>query len=152
MGNRCAGSVMAVLAVAAAGSAEVELTWGSLPDLPVAVSGHFAGWSNGAIIVEGGAHFPTPLFEGGEKVWIDTTLVLKPGWSKWWTIATSRPSAYGATVTTDRGIVLIGGGNADEHSDDVGTLAWLDPGLRIGALPDLPEPCAFTSASMLMRQ
>src|SRR5437868_3831168 len=57
--------------------------WNEPPPLPVAVSGHFAGDSRGALITVGGAHFPIPLYEGGTKKWLPDIQVLPPGGKTW---------------------------------------------------------------------
>jgi N-acetylneuraminate epimerase len=138
-----------------------ELTWGSLPDLPVPLSGHFAGIVKDRLVIVGGAHFPTPLFEGGEKVWESAVYSIKPGEPEWTKVGHfPRPVAYGASVTW-RGhlLVCIGGGDAERHYRDTtlalpmsimasapaGTkeLMWED------ILPPLPKPCAFSSAALI---
>ena len=53
------------------------IQWNVLPERPVAVGGQYAGVSGGALLAGGGAHFPTPLFEGGSKVWVDSVFALK---------------------------------------------------------------------------
>jgi len=127
-------------------------TWRTLLDLPQAMSGHFAGVSNGALIVTGGAHFPVPLFEGGKKVWVDTVFVLRAGKDKWETaLKLDRPLAYGATITTDDGIVCIGGGDSEGNYAEVFRLEWTDGRIHRTSLPDLPKPCAMCGAAMLER-
>ena len=57
------------------------ITWEELPELPntVGLGGAFAGVSNGALIVAGGANFPDkPEWEGGTKVWYDAIYILTP--------------------------------------------------------------------------
>ncbi|HLB75390.1 MAG TPA: hypothetical protein VJJ98_15315, partial [Sedimentisphaerales bacterium] len=89
---------------AARGDAKTDrlYKWRSLPDLPepMGAAGPFAGISNDALIVAGGTHFPTPLFEGGAKVWIDDIYVLEKDandayfWQTGYKL--DRPLAYGS--------------------------------------------------------
>ena len=60
------------------------------PDMPRAVSGHFASIQNGQLVTWGGCNFPdVPCADGGQKVFY--------------------PKAYGASVTVPEGTVYIGG-------------------------------------------
>ena len=60
------------------------------PDMPRAVSGHFAGIQDGQLVTWGGCNFPdVPCADGGQKVFY--------------------PKAYGASVTMPEGTVYIGG-------------------------------------------
>jgi len=129
--------------------------WQSLPDLPEAlgVAGPYAGLSNNAMILAGGAHFPVPLFEGGKKLWVDDIYVLAKDpndnyrWHTGYKLA--RPLAYGAAVTTDQGLICIGGCDANRFYPDVFSLHWRNGKIERQQLPPLPKPCAFTSAANL---
>ncbi len=58
------------------------------------VSGHYAGWIMGQLSTYGGCNFPdVPCADGGQKVYY--------------------PKAYGASVQVPRGVVYIGGMNAE---------------------------------------
>ena len=141
--------------------AQPELTWGSLPDLPVPLSGHFAGIVKDRLVIVGGAHFPTPLFEGGEKVWETAAYSIKPGEPEWTKVGHfARPVAYGASATwDDHLLVCIGGGDAERHYRDttlaipLSIIAGAPAGTRklmwADILPPLPQPCAFTSAALI---
>src|SRR5918993_2565532 len=53
--------------------------WSSLPPLPdpIGFAGPYAGVSNGALLVAGGANFPDgPPWEGKPKVWHDRIFLL----------------------------------------------------------------------------
>jgi len=126
------------------------LQWERLPDLPQAISGQFVGVGEGALIVAGGAHFPAPLFEGGEKVWVDTIFVLEPGADAWASGSSlDRPLAYGASVTADDGIICIGGCDAERCYAQVFRLRRVNAEIQRTPLPDLPRPCAMTSGAMI---
>lgn len=129
---------------------EGMLRWKSLPNLPEAISGQFAGVDNGALILAGGSNFPVPLFEGGQKVWLDTIFVLERGQSQWLTgFKLQRPVAYGATVSTPGGVICLGGGDAERNSREVFRLRWIDGKVQQTPLPDLPAACAMSSAALL---
>ena len=86
----------------------------------------FAGFSNGAIIVAGGCNFPdAPVYEGGIKKYYQDIFVLDEK-NKEWEISTKfpYPVAYGASVTTDKGIVCIGGNNLNQSFSRVHLLTW----------------------------
>lgn len=127
--------------------------WKPLPDLPepIGVAGPFAGISNDALIVAGGAHFPVPLFEGGTKVWVDDIYVLEkeaPEQYSWLTgYKLDKPLAYGSSVSTAQGVICIGGSDANEFYADVFSLTWADGKIEPNSLPALPKPCAFNSAA-----
>jgi len=126
------------------------LTWGALPDLPQAISGHFAGVSNDVLIVAGGAHFPVSLFEGGQKVWLHSIYALAHSRKKWRMVSKlDRGLAYGATITTDDGLLCIGGGDSERNYAEVFKLRWSDGQIRRTPLSDLPKPCAMLSAALL---
>ena len=127
-----------------------DLQWGTLPDLPVPVSGAFAGRSGGKLIVAGGAHFPTPLFEGGTKEWVDTIYTLTPGDAEWTPAGhLPRPTAYGSALTVGAWVMWIGGGNTEKHFSTVEMHLALDEGQALTPLPDLPSPCAFGSTAAI---
>lgn len=148
-------AALALLALVGTAGAEPTgerspLDWSQLPDLPVAVSGHFAGVASGKLIVAGGAHFPTPLFEGGEKVWVDDVYALAPDADAWRHVGQlPAPSAYGGSITTEDGLICIGGGDAKRHSRHVYRIELSGDDLRFEDLPALPRRCAFCSAAIL---
>ena len=109
------------------------LQWSQLPDLPnkVGVAGSFAGVHNDVLIVAGGANFPGKMpWDGGQKVWYDDIYALETtgdGQYQWHSdFKLDRPLAYGGSVTTDQGVVCIGGcdiyrwwsGNNERRSGD----------------------------------
>ena len=64
----------------------LSLEWKPLANLPDAegFAGSYAGVSNGALIVAGGANFPEkPLWEGGPKRWTDRVFVMPPHGEGW---------------------------------------------------------------------
>lgn len=136
------------------------LKWENLPALPDALglAGHFVGVHNDAIIVAGGANFPKPVWEN-EKKWRDKIWVMHREISvngdityEWIDAGElDYPVAYGASVSTDKGVICIGGCNSQKVSDKVFLLRW-DPdasSIKQEYLPSLPESCAYTSAAKI---
>lgn len=131
------------------------LEWWYIPDLPRAVSGHFAGVDGKMLITAGGAYFTRPPYEGGQKLWTDEIAVLdleaveRKG-TGWRTVGRlPAPLAYGATVSTRQGVVCIGGGDAERHSAAVFRLTWREGRIWRSDLPPLPGACAFHAAAQL---
>ncbi len=127
-----------------------NLTWQTLPDLLQPLSGQFAGVSNGALLVAGGTNFPVPLFSGGQKVWYDTVYALEPGQSQWRVAGKlEHPLAYGGSITTDDGLICLGGSDSARHYAEVFRLRYRGGKLEKTPLPDLPQPCAMLGAAKL---
>ncbi len=126
-------------------------SWQRLPDLPEpALSGRFAGISNGALIVAGGSFFPKSLFDGGTKVISDRLDVLDKPNGKWQTVGRlPRPIVQGAAVSDARGLICIGGGDLQKNYTDVFRLRWTGSKLERDVLPKLPVPTAFMGATLL---
>lgn len=143
---------------AAAGRAQERdtphLEFISLPDLPdpLGLGGPLAGTHGDALMVAGGANFPTPLTDGGQKVWHDRVFVLLPGADAWLDEQTlPRPLAYAACASTPQGVVVVGGSDSDAVHSEALLMAW-DPRARrvvFEDLPGLPTPSAFGSAVAL---
>lgn len=136
-----------------------SLEWTKLPNLPdsIGVAGPYVGVSKGALIVAGGANFP--VSEGQDlwevpKVWHDEIWVLPNSKdnAQWQgPFHLDRPRAYGGVVTTPDGIVCIGGNDDKEVFADVFLLRWNSTAKKIEQvkLPDLPNPIAFTAATLI---
>ncbi len=131
----------------------MQLHWTQLPSVPDAegFASPFAGISNDALLVGGGANFPAKRpWEGGVKIWYDTVFAL-PGPDSEWRVAgrLPRPCAYGISVTHGGGVICAGGGDARGHFRDVYKLKWVGGGLAVEPLPALPRPCAFSSGALV---
>ena len=87
--------------------------WEKLPPIPDAegFAGTFAGVSNGALIVAGGANIAGDKWaEPLRKQWYDSVFVLEKPDGKWRAgFVLPRALGYGVSVTTERGVVCIGG-------------------------------------------
>lgn len=118
-----------------------DFQWSPLPSLPDArgFAGSFAGVVNGRLMVAGGTHFLDKMpWKGGTKLWYDLLFELdKPDGT--WAVAGKLPKAngYGVSITTAKGWIILGGGNAMEHFREV---FWVQKDAK---LPPLPKPCAF---------
>lgn len=129
----------------------------SLPD-PLGVAGPFAGITNDALVVAGGANFPAPVWEN-DKVWHDRIHVLTRSESAendvnyQWVDGGKLPHslAYGATVSTKLGIVCMGGNDGQKTYDDVFVLSWDAAKQQVTqrSLPSLPTPCAHGAATII---
>lgn len=120
--------------------------WEQLPPLPnpLGVAGPFAGAHNGVLLVAGGANFPDqPPWKGGTKVWYDDVFVLEEPTGKWRRAGSlPRPLGYGVSLSTNHGVVCLGGSDAQQHYADFLVLKWHNEMLQIEKLPPLPTPCA----------
>lgn len=130
------------------------LQWGELAPLPdvVGFAGPFAGVSNGALIVAGGANFPGGRpWDEHPKVWHDRVFVLDDPDGAWTVVPTRlpRPVAYGVALTWNDAVVCVGGGDADEHGAACFTMRSTGTDVAIEALPSLPTPVAFFCGALL---
>lgn len=148
------------LAAAVAAAQEHRLTsdvmsWKPLPPIPdrEGFAAAFSGVSGNALLVAGGANFPSLRpWEGGKKTWYDSIFVLAAPDGVWKTgFRIPRPVAYGVSVTAAEGVVCIGGGDAQRHYTDVFRLEWQKGTIRTVRLPSLPRPCAFMSGALAGR-
>ncbi|MBR1838270.1 MAG: cyclically-permuted mutarotase family protein [Bacteroidaceae bacterium] len=114
------------------------------------VAAAFAGQIDGTIIVAGGCNFPTtPAAEGGQKAFYADIFALRPAeegatWQKIGQLP--RALAYGASVSTSRGVVCIGGTTDGSHSE--ADVYLIDKNGQTTSLPSLPRGLdQFTAAA-----
>lgn len=122
----------------------MKLTWTKLGVLPGSegLAGTFAGRQGDWLFVAGGTNFPDkPMTDGGERCWHDrihlynlTDRAWKEG-GKWPT-----PITTGGSVTSDRGIVCVGGSNAAGAVKKAWLVSIAKGQAVLTALPDLPKP------------
>ena len=131
------------------------LTWTRLPDLPdpLGVAGPFIGVHKGVLVVAGGANFPRPIWES-QKLWRRKIHVLiRQGTQYKWIDggALPIPIAYGAAISTDKGIICLGGNRDATTFDRVFALHWDPASKRVTQLdyPPLPRPCAYGQATLI---
>lgn len=129
------------------------LAWTQLPPLPdrEGFAAPFAGVSNGALVVAGGANFADKRpWEGGTKSWYDHVFVLEAPGSAWKSAGRlPRPIAYGVSATARDGVVCAGGGDRERHFSEVFLLQWTSGAITIKPLAPLPRPCANASGALL---
>jgi len=155
--------MIALVAVPLYGKTPEVLNWSALPELPpledqaiqLGLAGAFSGIHNDALIIAGGANFPRPVWETS-KVWHDDIYVLlkndEVGSYQWTTgFKLDKPIAYGSSVSTEHGVICIGGCDAEKTYSEVFILQW-DPEkkeIRNISLPSLPTTCAYSGAAII---
>ena len=139
-------------------SSQSYFEWNAIAELPpsgdqsesLGVAGPFVGVSNDVLIVAGGANFPKPYW-GETKVWHDDIWVLDKS-GEWLSgEKLPRPIGYGSSVTTDLGVLCMGGNDASQTYDDVFLLNW-NPStkeVQLESLPSLPTTLAYGAATTL---
>jgi SSS family solute:Na+ symporter len=129
-------------------------SWSQLPALPdtVGFAGCFAGVSNGALLVAGGANFPnggTP-WTGGAKVWHNKVYALESVAGQWKIAGTlPRSLGYGVSVSWRDGLICIGGSDVSKHYADVFMLRYINGRIQTESLPMLPKPLANASGVLI---
>jgi len=128
--------------------------WKELPSLPdsFGFAGCFAGISNNALLVAGGANFPEggAPWTGSKKVWSDKIFVLdKPGGK--WKVAGKlpQPLGYGVSVSWNNRLICIGGSNTAGHYASVFSISYKGKEINFEKLPDLPQPLANSCGALL---
>ena len=136
------------------------IQWGELPSIPdeVGFNGSFIGVHNDVLIMAGGANFPDkPVWEGGAKQWYDDIYVLEssgPDEYQWYTsenLKLPQPLGNGVSISTEEGLLCIGGNNSQGTYADVFLLKW-DANERktvIEEWPDLPVTLASMGGDII---
>ncbi len=127
--------------------------WKLLRKIPdkTGFAGSFAGVSNNVLIVAGGSNFPDggAPWTGSKKVWYDNIFILKKLSGKWEKAGKlPRPLGYGTSVTTESGLIIIGGSNETGHYSDVYRLTYTHNQLKIETLPALPVTLANSCGAL----
>lgn len=136
----------------------------SLPPPNIGVAGAFSGIHNGAIIVAGGANFPNGMpWEGGKKQYSNEVFIFsinRNGTSRFnredklkrhnQSFNLIEKRAYGASVSTPKGIVCLGGENEKGASNKAFLMQWNSKIQRIEYqnLANLPLPLTNPSATI----
>ncbi len=134
-------------------AASPPLEWSELPPIPDAegFASPFAGVSNGALVVGGGANIPVGKWSDVfTKTWYDGVFVLPPGALHWSTgFKLPRPLGYGVSLTAGDAVLCFGGSDSTRHHADSFRMRWVDGKLDISPLPPLPRPCANACGALL---
>ncbi len=130
---------------------ETNLQFELLPPLPteLGLGGPIVGAHNGILIVGGGANFPTPLVDGGAKVWHKQVWVLHHPTDAWQPVqALAKPLAYTACASTPFGVAVVGGSDANQVYATAFLMQWnqQQQAMNYQNLPPLPTPSAFGAA------
>ena len=122
----------------------VMLEWTPLPSLPNSpgVASPFVGTSGKVLLVAGGANFPdAPPWKNGTKVRHDEVDALID--QEWRVVGKlPRPMAYGIAFQTAKGVLCVGGSDAQSHLTDVFLMRFVTGQLEFESLPHLPVPIA----------
>jgi N-acetylneuraminic acid mutarotase len=156
---------LSILICLTAGSASAQqaLDWTQLPQMPPpssadhhpGLAGHFAGVHNDALIIAGGVTFPHPE---SDRIYHDQIYVLVKDPNeentpyRWITnFKLDKPLAYGSSVSTDHGILCIGGFDNERTFSDVFLLTWNNEKQQLEQLPlpPLPRTCAASGAAVI---
>ncbi len=122
-------------------------SWSQFAAIPdsVGFAGSYAGVSDDALLVAGGANFPDGIGPWGntKKTWYDHVFVLEKPDGQWKSAGKlPRPMGYGISVTWRNSVICIGGADGNQHYTDVFKLQWNDNKLQTEILPPLPSPLA----------
>jgi N-acetylneuraminate epimerase len=145
--------LLAANVTSAAELAGNSLHWEKLPPVPnpAGLASPYAGVSEGALLVAGGANFPdAPPWAGGRKRWYDVVYVLPDPQGHWREVGKLvRPMGYGVSATAPGGVVCAGGSDFTRHYRDVFLLRLAGGSLETKPLPALPRPMANGCGAML---
>ncbi len=126
-----------------------------LPSLPQphGLAGAFVGVSGDALIVAGGTSLTDgPSLAETKPLWHDQVYVLtEPNPNGHWQGGFNLPQtrAYGVSLTTERGVVCLGGSDGTRHYADVLLLEWADSQLKTVRLPPMPQAAAFFCGAVI---
>jgi N-acetylneuraminic acid mutarotase len=121
------------------------------------IAGSYTGVHGDALIIAGGVNISGQDFES-ENLYNDTIYVLVKKFNKdkvsyhWISdFKLDKPMAYGSSVSTDSGVICIGGKDAERTYSDVFLLRWNKEKEEIEqqTLPPLPQPCAYSGAAVV---
>lgn len=134
--------------------APYPMAWGQLAPIPdqFGFAGSFAGVSNNALLVAGGANFPDggAPWTGSKKAWTDQIFVLNKPSGKWKLAGKlPQPLGYGVSITWHNKLICIGGSNASGHVAAVTALSYTNGKIIFEDWPALPQPLANTCGALI---
>lgn len=131
-----------------------ELKWSIAAEIPpeegqsrsIGYAGPVAGTHNGILFIGGGANFPDSMpWLGGAKKYHDELWVYNPDKNNFKLFKLPYPLAYSANVSTQKGVVSIGGENENGLVSGVLMTQWNGREAVVTKLPSLPV--ALTNAA-----
>lgn len=139
----------------------LSLTWQNLPEIPPSkgetvqpgLAGPISGAHGNYVLVAGGANFEDEMpWRGGRKKYHDVIFLMEKASSGeyFWKQADEKlpyPIAYSACVTTELGVVSIGGEDVDSPVADVFLLSFEDGNVKLTNLPALPQAISSANAT-----
>ena len=145
--------IMLLMPIAYTAVAQAEL-WRSLPALPdsLGLAGAFVGTIDETLIVAGGTNFPErSVFAGGRKVWHTDVYRLSTPKGPWERVgALPKALAHGVSVSTERGLLCLGGIDSLQQISSQAVLLTLEHDtLAVASLPDLPFPVAYACGALV---
>ena len=126
--------------------------WQQLPPLPneLGLAGAFAGVTDESLVVAGGIQLGRPLDEGDSGILSAGIFALSREGPRWNEVgALTTPTAYGVSVTTEEGLICLGGATRGGHCADARMLRWAQGKIESVALPSLPRSIAFSCGALL---
>ena len=140
----------------------MKIAWDILTEIPVArgeevqlgLAGPVAGVHQNKLMVAGGANFNGRMpWQGGEKQYHDTIFLLKEAANrqlKWEQPDVRLPEAiaYSACVSTEQGIISLGGETANGPTNQTFLLSLDSPEVRLIDLPRLPVALSSSGAAL----
>jgi len=120
--------------------------WSQLPPVPggLGFAGAFAGVSNGALLVGGGANFPGGApWTGAKKAYYDKIYVLENATSQWKEAGVlPQASGYGVSITWQDALICLGGNNTADFFSSAYIIRYINGKITIENLPAMPRPIA----------
>lgn len=117
-------------------------------------AGAYIGISNNHLIIAGGAFFPDKLpWRGGKKYWSTDVYVLDVNdmHNTWKVLENKLPQAiaYGSSVNTPKGILCIGGSDADKCYNNTYMMTFENDSVKFASWQPLPYPLANCCAAIV---
>jgi solute:Na+ symporter, SSS family len=140
-------AALLIASAAAHGSAEQvapTFNFPSLPDLPRALHGAFAGTHQGVVLVAGGVYV-----DGVEPSPSRDVYALRPAASSWERVGELPEAvAWGGSASHGQGLICVGGLIDGEATARVMRVSLVEGRVRVDRLPDLPTPVARPGAAI----
>ncbi|MBA4408841.1 MAG: hypothetical protein C0397_05400 [Odoribacter sp.] len=119
------------------------------------LAGPITGAHGNFVLVAGGANFENGLpWRGGNKKYHDEIFLMEKNASGnyLWKQSSEKlpyPMAYSACVSTEKGLVSIGGEDLDSPINDVVLFSFQDGKVSRKMLPELPQPISSAGAAVI---